>query len=67
MTVSRWTGVEVRALRTAALRETQEEFAEHTGYVLATIRKWHRATWGLPVRGRSAEALDTILRALDDE
>jgi hypothetical protein len=67
MTVSRWTGVEVRALRTAALRETQEEFAEHTGYVLATIRKWHRATWDLPVRGRSAEALDTILRALDDE
>lgn len=67
MTVSRWTSTEVRALRSAALRETQEEFAERAGYTLATIKKWHRATWDKPVRGRSAEVLDTMLRALDDD
>ncbi|WP_039827298.1 hypothetical protein [Nocardia testacea] len=67
MTVSRWTSTEVRALRVAALRETQEEFAERAGYMLPTIKKWHRATWDKPVRGRSAEALDTMLRELDDE
>ncbi len=67
MTVSRWTSMEVRALRVAALRETQEEFAERAGYMLPTIKKWHRATWDKPVRGRSAEALDTMLRELDDE
>lgn len=67
MAVSRWTGTEVRALRSAALRETQEEFAERAGYVLPTIKKWHRATWDKPVRGRSAEALDTMLRELDSD
>ncbi|MEU7767005.1 hypothetical protein AB0B25_17985 [Nocardia sp. NPDC049190] len=51
----------------AALRETQEEFAERAGYMLPTIKKWHRATWDKPVRGRSAEALDTMLRELDDD
>ncbi|MEU1982747.1 hypothetical protein [Nocardia sp. NPDC019395] len=67
MTVSRWTSTEVRALRTAALRETQEEFAERAGYTLPTIKKWHRATRDKPVRGRSAEALDTMLRDLDTD
>lgn len=67
MAVSRWTGTEVRALRSAALRETQEEFAERAGYVLPTIKKWHRATWDKPVRGHSAEALDTMLRELDSD
>lgn len=67
MIVSRWTRVEVRALRTAALRLTQEEFAERTGYQLPTIRKWHRKTWDRPVRGRSAEVLDTILSGLDGD
>lgn len=67
MTVSRWTAVGVRALRTAALRETQEQFAERSGFFLPTIRKWHRATWEKPVRGQSAEALDTMLRELDEE
>ncbi|MFI5716029.1 hypothetical protein [Nocardia sp. NPDC051750] len=67
MIVSRWTSVEVRALRIAALRETQEEFAERAGYGLPTIKKWHQATWDKPVRGRSAEALDTMLRDLDSE
>ena len=67
MTVSRWTRTEVRALREAALRETQEEFAERAGYTLATIKKWHRATWDKPVRARSAETLDTMLRDLDTD
>ena len=52
MAVSRWSSTEVRALRVAALRETQEEFAERAGYTLATIKKWHRATWDKPVRTR---------------
>ncbi|MEU4310992.1 hypothetical protein [Nocardia sp. NPDC024068] len=67
MIVSRWTSVEVKALRIAALRETQEEFAERAGYGLPTIKKWHQATRDKPVRGRSAEALDTMLRDLDSE
>jgi hypothetical protein len=67
MTVSRWTGVEVRALRIAALRDTQQEFADRAGFFLPTIKKWHGATWEKPVRGASAEALDTMLRGLDDE
>src|SRR5690606_17771740 len=64
MAVSRWSSTEVRALRVAALRETQEEFAERAGYSLATSKKWHRATWDKPVRARSAETLDTMLRDL---
>lgn len=67
MIVSRWTQSEVRALRVAALRETQEEFAERAGFGLPTIKKWHRATRDRPVRGRSAEALDTMLAQLDDD
>lgn len=67
MIVNRWTKREVQALRTAALRLTQEEFAEKTGYALATIKKWHRATWNRPLRGRSADVLDILLRGLDTE
>ncbi len=67
MAVSRWSSTEVRALRVAALRETREEFAERAGYSLATIKKWHRATWDKPVRARSAETLDTMLRDLDTD
>ncbi|WP_157838351.1 hypothetical protein [Nocardia farcinica] len=67
MIVSRWTQTEVRALRIAALRETQEEFAERAGFGLPTIKKWHRATGDRPVRGRSAEVLDTMLAQLDDD
>ncbi|MEU1550707.1 helix-turn-helix domain-containing protein [Nocardia sp. NPDC005745] len=67
MIVNRWTKVEVKALRLAALRLTQEQFAERIGFQVATIRKWERATPGRPVRNESAEALDTELARLTDE
>ncbi|MFE7745006.1 helix-turn-helix domain-containing protein [Nocardia sp. NPDC057455] len=67
MIVSKWTKVEVRALRSAALRLTQEQFAERTGFQVATIRKWERATADKPVRNDSASALDTELARLTDE
>lgn len=67
MIVNRWTSTEVRALRMAALRETQEQFAERAGYLMPSIKKWHRATPEKPVRGPAAECLDTMLRNLTDE
>ncbi|WP_106955635.1 helix-turn-helix transcriptional regulator [Nocardia sp. MDA0666] len=67
MIVSTWTGAEVRALRTVALRLTQEQFAERLGFQPPTIRKWERATHERPVRGDSAAALDVELSRLTDE
>ncbi|MFF0637271.1 helix-turn-helix domain-containing protein [Nocardia sp. NPDC004151] len=66
MIVGRWTGAEVRALREAALRITQEQLAAATGFKSPTVRKWEKATAARPVRGESAEALDTVLARLDD-
>ncbi|MGV9723897.1 helix-turn-helix domain-containing protein [Nocardia beijingensis] len=66
MIVSTWTRKEVRALREVALRMTQEEFAEKVGFQTATVQKWEqRTTAERPVRGRSAEALDTIYNGLE--
>lgn len=62
-----WTRVEVLALRVDALRLTQEQFAEKLGFKSPTIRKWERATKDRPVRGESAQALDTWLARLDDD
>lgn len=67
MIVSTWTSIEVRALRTTALRLTQEQFAERLGFQPPTIRKWERATHHRPVRGDSAAALDFELSRLTDE
>ncbi|WP_280352409.1 helix-turn-helix transcriptional regulator [Nocardia abscessus] len=67
MIVSKWTKAEVKALRLAALRLTQEQFAEKVGFTTATIRKWERATRDKPVRNESAEALDTELARLTNE
>ncbi|PPJ22152.1 hypothetical protein C5E45_29620 [Nocardia nova] len=65
MIVSTWTKAEVRALRQAALRMTQEEFAEFVGFKVETVQKWEqKATTDRPVRGRSAEALDTVYQRL---
>ncbi|BCK56594.1 helix-turn-helix domain-containing protein [Nocardia wallacei] len=65
MIVSTWTRTEVRALRDAALRMTQEEFAEALGFKVETIQKWEqKAAEGRPVKGRSAEALDTAYAQL---
>ncbi|WP_330253472.1 helix-turn-helix transcriptional regulator [Nocardia sp. NBC_00565] len=65
MIFSKWTRVEVLALRIDALRLTQEQFAEDLGFRQPTIRKWERATPERPVRGASAQALDTALARLD--
>ncbi|WP_327112772.1 hypothetical protein OHB12_29650 [Nocardia sp. NBC_01730] len=65
MIVSKWTGVEVRALRTAACRMTQEEFAEVLGFQPPTVRKWERTPASRPLRGQSAAAMDTQLASLD--
>jgi hypothetical protein len=65
--VTDWTGAEVKALRCAALRLTQEEFAEQVGYQPVTVRKWQRATDSRPIRGKSALDLDTQLARLDKQ
>jgi transcriptional regulator with XRE-family HTH domain len=62
-----WTRVEVRALRDAALRMTQEQFAEQIGWSVATVRKWERATESRPVRGQRAADLDSWLAKLSPE
>lgn len=66
MMVNRWTGVEVRALRDQALRRTQEEFADKTGFSVRAIGNWERAGHAVTLRGRYAEAMDTLYRGLDD-
>lgn len=50
----------------AALRLTQERFAERIGYSAAAVAKWERATRARPVRGEPAQDLDTELTRLDD-
>lgn len=67
MIVEVWTRVEVRALRDAALRMTQEQFAEQIGWSVATVRKWERATESRPVRGQRAADLDSWLAKLSPE
>jgi transcriptional regulator with XRE-family HTH domain len=65
--VSTWTRREVRALRVTALRLTQEKFAERIGYTASGVAKWERATHDRPVRGDSAQDLDTALARLNPE
>lgn len=67
MIVTNWTGIEVKALRIAALRLTQEAFAEQLGYQAVTVRKWERAHDTRPVRGKSALDLDTELARLNED
>ncbi|RJO77940.1 hypothetical protein D5S18_06595 [Nocardia panacis] len=67
MIVIRWTGVEVRALRTQALRRTQSEFADLIGYSEAVVRKWEGRGETITLAGQFAAAMDTLLRRLDDE
>lgn len=66
MVVSVWTKREVRALRKGALRLTQEKFGERVGYSTAAVSKWETATKARPVRGDSAQDLDTVLAQLDE-
>ncbi|MEU8895611.1 hypothetical protein [Nocardia sp. NPDC048505] len=67
MIVTRWTGLEVRALREIALRKGLEPFALMAGVGESTVRKWERATQERPVKGESAELLDTVLAKLTDD
>ncbi|WP_067653062.1 transcriptional regulator [Nocardia harenae] len=67
MIVEKWTAIEVRALRTAALRDTQEQFAERIGWKVPTVRKWERATDARIIQAARAETLDTVLRDLSPE
>ncbi|MEV6324014.1 hypothetical protein AB0M45_22895 [Nocardia sp. NPDC051787] len=67
MIVNRWTGVEVRALRVQALRRSQREFAEMTGFSEAVVRKWERRGATISLAGEFAAGMDTLLRHLDDE
>ncbi|WP_157172282.1 helix-turn-helix domain-containing protein [Nocardia pneumoniae] len=62
MIVNSWTGVEVRALR-----RTQRELAEMTGFSEAVVRKWERRGATISLAGEYAAGMDTLLRRLDDE
>ncbi|WP_051028818.1 MULTISPECIES: helix-turn-helix domain-containing protein [Nocardia] len=60
-----WTSREVKALREAALRLTQKQFAACLNYSVHTIRKWENIATPA-VRGASATALDDALQHLDE-
>ncbi|MEU1952092.1 helix-turn-helix domain-containing protein [Nocardia rhamnosiphila] len=64
MIVTRWTGVEVRALRTAALRVTQEDFAETAGFTVGVVRKWEGRRESIELSGKFAARMDDLLRDL---
>ncbi|NQE65964.1 hypothetical protein NG2371_00404 [Nocardia gamkensis] len=66
MIVTTWTGVEVRALRTAALRVSQPEFAEILGFTVAVVRKWEGRRETIELSGKCAAAMDTLLDRLTD-
>jgi hypothetical protein len=66
MIVTKWTGVEVRALRTAALRVSQLEFAEILGFTVAAVRKWEGRRQTIELSGKYAAAMDTMLDRLTD-
>ncbi|WP_433574882.1 helix-turn-helix domain-containing protein [Nocardia brasiliensis] len=65
MIVTNWTGIEVRALRTVALRVTQEKFAEILGFTTAAVVKWEGRRETITLQGRYAATMDRILRRLD--
>ncbi|WP_068015071.1 helix-turn-helix domain-containing protein [Nocardia mexicana] len=65
--VTKWTGVEVRALRLEALRWTQPQLAERTGFSEGVVRKWEARGASITLRGEFAEGMDTLLRGLDRE
>lgn len=66
MSVTKWTGREVRALRTEALRITQREFAERLGFSEAVVRKWESRGDTITLVRQFADAMDTTYRRLDD-
>ncbi|WP_342801251.1 hypothetical protein [Nocardia sp. No.11] len=67
MVVGEWTGVEVRAIRTAALRVTQAELADRLGFTEAVVRKWEKRGTTITLANQHAAAMDTLLQRLDAE
>jgi transcriptional regulator with XRE-family HTH domain len=63
--VEEWTGGHARALQ-AAMRLTNEAFAEHLGISPRTVGKWRRRPDMVP-SPQLQEALDTSLRRSDPE
>ncbi|WP_282785747.1 hypothetical protein [Nocardia sp. CC201C] len=64
MIATTWTGIEVKALRTAALRWSQERFAEELEITDRTVRNWEHAKGGFVVNGYYAAKLDDLLADL---
>lgn len=54
-------------MRTAALRITQQAMAELLGFTEAVVRKWEKRGATITLGQQYAEAMDTLLRRLDDE
>ncbi len=66
MTIIKWTGLEVAALRTA-LRDTQVQFADRIGCSLEAVGKWERRGADITLGAKYSECMDTTRRRLDDE
>jgi len=66
MTVERWTGREVRALREAR-RMSLREFGEHLGVSDRMVSKWEAGAARISPRPVNQEALDTSLAKCSDE
>lgn len=66
MTIIKWTGLEVAALR-AALRDTQVQFADRIGCSLEAVGKWERRGADITLGAKYSECMDTTHRRLDDE
>ncbi len=67
MAVTGWTGIEVRAIRSAALRMTQTELAEQLGFTESVVRKWEKRGATITLTNQYAEAMDTLLARLDPD
>jgi hypothetical protein len=66
MTIIKWTGLEVAALRTA-LRDTQLQFADRIGCSIEAVGKWERRGADITFGAKYSECMDTARRRLDDE
>ncbi|MGI5220389.1 hypothetical protein [Nocardia sp. CA-290969] len=66
MTIIKWTGIEVAALRTA-LRDTQVQFADRIGCSIEAVGKWERRGADITLGAKYSECMDTTHSRLDDE
>ncbi|HEU5472233.1 MAG TPA: hypothetical protein VFV67_16385 [Actinophytocola sp.] len=65
-TVQRWTGAEIKALR-SAMRRTVRAFAEHLGVDSRTVNKWESRGSGITPRPETQGILDSALRLAGPE